>query len=319
MTTAVEHINNAKNELALALAGLETAPAAPPATTPPAIVSLPGKPIIGVNGGSTSGYSEKVRSYGITSDRLAFAPESTSFEGRSISQSKALGFTNLAVQVGNINDSMPLSAVSVASNTASTLAQAKIAQAEGGVALLEFMNEPQFKGGVKNPLKYAELYLSAKKALKAYGITIPLGFTIFGDYHKESGWSQLASGAGWIGDVAKQFPELPKLVDCTVHHTYGRVGENLEENLGTKALEDELAEAAKYGFPAAFYVTEMGCQIGTTKSYDIAISEKEQAEVVKSVMAKTIELGSKGIWTYAVLDGAWSLKPEAYKAIASFL
>lgn len=294
------------------LAGTLTTGTATPIGTPatPSVV-------IGVNGGSVHGaqYAAGLIQAGIKSERL---------EGTAkLVESAANGFTNQTVIVGNVPDGTPLSAVDRRSWLTMTIAELKTlagwnasVPAGRGVLLAEVMNEPQFKGGHADPQTYAAMYVELKQAAITAGINIPLGFTIFGNYQRPNGqWAYL----DWIGDAVTAQPALPKLTDCLVHHTYGRVSEDIEENLGTKALEDEHARAIELGFPSVTYVTEMGFQwIAGQTNYKTEPTEAGQAAGIESVLTRLLELGYvRGIWPYAVLDGAWSLTPVALAAIES--
>lgn len=296
-------------------------------TTPlPALVPPAPKQgmILGVNGGSLLGVQEAQRlvGLGIASERLEFLPESTSWSGTSLGSSKANGFKDQAVIIGNVDDGTPLSAVSPPAWLSNALLQLEALQGRG-VAVAEIMNEPQFKGGVKNPAAYAALCAQLLAAALRRGLTdVPLGVTLFGSFQEPSGqWGQF----NWLTDMVKAQPGLPKLLTeakgALVHHTYGRAGEDIEENQGTKALEDEHAEAMRLGFPAATYVTECGMQYtpGGSKTWDTDPTEKGQAEAIQAVLADLRSLSYvKGVWPYAMRDGAWSLKHAALEAIAGF-
>ena len=273
----------------------------------------PSSLIVGVNGGSLSGRQGELIGKGIRSERLELP---TTFSQLTLAQSKANGFTNQTVIIGNVDDGTLLSNVNSVSWRANALEQARLCQQAGGVALLECINEPQFKGGRKDPATYGAMYCALKRALREASITIPLGFTLFGNYQRSNGeWARM----DWLKDAVKANPELPSLTDCLVHHTYGKAGEDLEGNLGTQALEEEHQEAIALGFPSETYVTEMGFQIGSPPNYKTVGDETEQAAQIGAVMAKLKSLGYvKGIWPYAMTDGAWSLKPPALNVIASF-
>lgn len=274
--------------------------------------------VIGVNGGSVHGaqYAKQLVLNGIRSERL---------EGTAkLSESYANGFTNQTVIVGNIPDATSLAAVDRRTWLTGTIAELKLLAAWNastpvgrGILFAEVINEPQFKGGHADPVTYAAMYVELKQAAITAGINIPLGFTIFGNYQRPNGqWAYL----DWIGDAVTAQPALPKLTDCLVHHTYGRVSEDIEENLGTKALEDEHARAIELGFPAATYVTEMGFQwiVGQT-NYKTEPTEAGQAAGIASVITRLLELGYvKGIWPYAVLDGAWSFTTASLITVESF-
>jgi len=282
--------------------------------------------IVGVNGGSLLGVQEAHRlvGMGIGSERLEFYPGATTYSGTTLAQSKANGFKNQAVIIGNIPNDMLLRQAEPGPWVAHTLIQLEQLQGQG-VAVAEIMNEPQFKGeqpgGVKDPATYATLCAQLLSAALMRGLTdVPLGVTLFGSFQEPNGkWVQF----NWLTDMVKAQPGLPKLLTeakgALVHHTYGKAGESIEQNLGTGALGETHAKAVSLGFPSDVYCTELGFQIGSPANYKTVATAQQQGTAIQEVLAKLKAFGYvKGAWPYAMRDGAWSLQPSALAAIASF-
>lgn len=273
--------------------------------------------IIGVTGGTSWGEPDslKFREYGFASERLNANPGHTT-----IAESIALGWKNDIVIVGNTNDEEELSKVNISKWTEETLAQVK-EEAAHGVTLMEVGNEMFLKGPrcgecyqQKEPVRYAEMFISLSKAVEEAGITgVKLLFNSYGDYQESNGgkWSQVCCGGGWLATAEKAKPELLKRVAGFTMHPYGEVGENKENDWGPVALKVEHEQAVSLGFEHTdYYATEFGVKLneeGPNGSTSLA----NQAEKIKAVLTELIGYGFvKGIWYYQTHDdgtGKWGL------------
>jgi GH35 family endo-1,4-beta-xylanase len=288
----------------------------PPPPPPPA-----SKTIVGVNGASLK--AAQILGVGIKSERLTFAPYSLSFEGQggfTLAQSRANGFAHQIVTVGNIDDGSLLANVNQAVWLEWAMKQLRFLE-ENGVEVADVVNEYQFKGGHCDPVSYSKLYVLLAKAKRAAGLKIRLAYTILGSYQRADGsWSDIAKGTGPQVDATKANPELAALVDCLLHHCYGRAAENIEGNHGTKALELDRADAVKCGMGGDVYVDECGMQYspGAARDYKNEPTEAGQATSIEGVLKAGASLSYvKGMWPYAVQDGHWAFTPAAITAIGA--
>ena len=280
--------------------------------------------IIGLNDGSGWGPADAERFVGLgfRSERLE-APGTSGGSGsigELLKTSESEGFTSDMVLVGNTPDTEPLANVNISTWTPAALKQVEEA-AEHGVTLMEVGNEMFLKGPrcencdpLKEPVKYAEMFVSLSKAVEAAGIKgVRLLFDSFGDYEEFQGgpWSQVAHGGGWLATAAKAEPELLSRVAGFTMHPYGEAGENNENDWGPGALKVEHEQTVSLGFASTgYYVTEFGVELdagGVTGSTSLA----NQAEKITAVYDELISDGFvKGIWYYQTHDdgtGKWGL------------
>jgi hypothetical protein len=237
------------SEVAAAL----TAWTAKPAPTPPAPTPVPAPPqptpttsvIFGTNDGS--GWNRapglpasEIIAAGMTSERL---------EGTGgLALSKACGFKDQVVIVGNTSSGSSLVSVNVTAHTAQVLREAE-ACAAAGVELLEFGNEMYLKGRSHNGegAAYAALFVSAWAAIKAKGLNVKL----------------LANcdAVNWIASMTTaQLKTIVEAGGFTIH-PYG-------DPSWSYGLAGYLEQLALAGENVPYYVTEYGCELnGTTTQY----------------------------------------------------
>jgi sugar lactone lactonase YvrE len=291
---------------------------------------------IGVNDGSGWGPAdaEKFVALGIKSERLE-APGTSGGSGsiaEYVKTSQSNGFTNDIVTVGNTPDTEPLSTVNISTWTAATVKQVEEA-AENGVKLFEVGNEMFLKGPrcqgcrqQKEPVKYAEMFVSLSKAVDAAGITgVKLLFDSFGDYEEYEGgpWSQACCGGGWLATAERAEPELLQRVAGFTMHPYGEAGGNLENDWGPGALKVEHDQAVSLGFEnTEYYATEFGVELDTG-GVTGSSSPADQAEKIRAVYAELIGYGFvRGIWYYQTHDdgtGKWGLIEPQESGSSPFL
>ena len=228
--------------------------------------------IIGVNGATGWGpeIAGKILAAGIRSERLTFAPGSTAMENCATpAASKALGFSQQTVIIGNIEDGAPLSSINLATYLPTCLAQAQLAVA-AGCTMLEHGNELYLKAGLREPVRAAQVYVALRQYLREHGITLPLGFGSFG-------------GANWLPAAAAGAPAV-KEADALVIHDYGKAGSLFWENsAGADAIKVQQAEAQRLGFVNAnrWWITEAGIKFtpGVT-DLDTEPTEAAQAAAI---------------------------------------
>jgi hypothetical protein len=264
----------------------------------------PGKPILGIVGGSGSGpeVAHKVQGAGFKSERLeagVYTSDRESYDN---------GFRNDQIIVGNIDDAKRLKSVRTATWVNATLVQVEEA-VSFGYTLLEVGNEMYLKGGVSEPVKYAEMYMALARAIDAAGIHgVTLIFNSFGDYETEAGGlSTLSGGGGWLGDALKAEPELKQRVSAFSTHPYGIPGTKyVNGDWGIEGLEAQHADVLSLGFAHTdYYATEYGESEASPSSPQI------QAERIKLTYNKLLAMPYvKGIWYYQLHDdstGKWGL------------
>jgi hypothetical protein len=280
-------------------------PATPPTETPLPSEEHIGPAILGIAGGSGWGpqIAKKVIAAGFTSERLeADNPYTTDKE------SYENGFRNDQVIVGNTPDGERLASIDIPTWVAHTLAQVKEA-VSFNYTLLEVGNEMYLKGGVHEPVKYAEMYVALAHAVGAAGIKgVTLMFNSFGDYETAGGeLSPMSSGRGWLGDALKAEPELKQLISAFSNHPYGIPGvKYVHGDWGMEGLEAQHQDAVSLGFAHTdFYATEYG-ESDTRPS-----SMQVQAERIKWAYDKMLAMSYvRGVWYYQLHDdstGGWGL------------
>jgi hypothetical protein len=283
----------------------EPAPGPSPEESP-----LPAGRIIGTNDGAGWGETaaRTILSGHITWNRVEIGTKTNT-----LPTSLLDGFEVLAI-VGNVGDATPLSQVEPAQWGREVVSQI---QTNPGMAIAEAGNEMYYKGGVANPVRYGKLYLAAVNAMKAAGIHVPLLFNMWGDYPlgswaSPSGWSQDASGGGWLHDAVANVPGLAAaiLANGMSAHPYGALGENKADEQGVAAVAAQEAVAMRVlGSIPPFYVTEFGYALDKCGSPDGACSQSEQASKLHSAYeAFLADPHVKGIWWYQSHDdgtGAW--------------
>lgn len=255
--------------------------------------------IIGTNGASGwgEGPAETVLAGHITWDRVEIGSASNT-----VAQSLADGFKVLAI-VGNVSDSTPLSQIEPSQWGAQVVSQIK---ANPGISIAEAGNEVYYKGGVANPVQYGKMYLAAVNAMKAAGIHIPLLFNMWGDYTSTSGFSNDASGRGWLRDAVNGVPGLAAAIVANglSSHPYGSVGENYEDEAGVNALaaQEAIASSALGTIPP-FYITEFGYDMGSCGAFNGACSQQEQASELRTAYEVFLaDPHMEGIWWYESHD-----------------
>ena len=283
----------------------QTAAAAPAVAQPNALAAAGTAPIIGTNDavGWGSAAASVIHQGHITWNRVELSSKSNTLAG-SISG----GFKVLLI-VGNTNDSTPLSQTPVAEWGARVTAELK--PNAGSVALAEAGNEMYLKGEVANPVQYARMYMAAIEDLKAAGVHVPLMFNMTGDFPHgtwaaPSGWSQDASGGGWLREAVNAVPGLAKaiLANGVAIHPYGEVGENKHDDYGVGAIAAEEAVARTVlGAIPSFYVTEFGYSLSACGRDLGACSAKEQATKMQSAYSVMLaDPHIAGIWWYQSHD-----------------
>jgi hypothetical protein len=264
----------------------------------------PGAQVLGLIGGSCCGpeVAHKVIAAGLKSERLEAGVYTTDRE------SYENGFRNDTIIVGNIADGKRLKSVKTAPWVNATLVQVEEA-VSFGYTLLEVGNEMYLKGGVAEPVKYAEMYMALAHAIDGAGISgVTLIFDSFGDYETETGeLSTMSEGRGWIGDALNAEPALKQRVSAFSDHPYGVPGTKyVHGDWGIEGLEAQHADAVSLGFAHTdFYATEYG-ESDTPPS-----SPQIQAERIKLTYNKLLSFPYvKGIWYYQLHDdstGNWGL------------
>ena len=280
-------------------------PATPPVETTPPGEEGKTPPILGIVGGSGWGpqVAKKVIAVGFTSERLeadsGYTTDKESYEN---------GFRNDQIIIGNTPDGDRLSTVNIPTWVAHTLAQVKEA-VSFNYTLLEVGNEMYLKGGVHEPVKYAEMYVALAHAVTAAGIKgVTLMFNAFGDYETAGGeLSLMSSGRGWLGDALKAEPELKQLISAFSNHPYGIPGvKYVHGDWGMEGLEAQHHDAVSLGFAhTGFYATEYGESNTRPSSMQI------QAERIKWAYDKMLAMPYvRGVWYYQLHDdstGGWGL------------
>jgi hypothetical protein len=221
--------------------------------------------------------------------------------------SLADGFKVLAI-AGNIGDGTPLSQIAPSLWGSEAVTEIR---SNPGIAIAEAGNEMYFKGGVANPVQYGWMYLAAVDAMKSAGIHIPLLFNMWGDYPKGSwssptGWSQDASGGGWLRDAVNGVPGLASaiLANGLSTHPYGALGENSADEQGVNAVAAQEAVADKVlGSVPPFYITEFGYDMSRCGAPDGACSQQDQASKMRSAYEVFLsDPHVAGIWWYQSHD-----------------
>jgi hypothetical protein len=224
-----------------------------------------------------------------------------------LAQSLSDGFRVLAI-VGNVNDGTPLSQIEPNAWAASIVSEL---QANPGITIAEAGNEMYLKGNVANPLQYGRMYLAATTAMKAAGIHTPLLFNMLGDYHlgtwsTPTGYSNDASGGGWLHDAVTGVPGLANaiLANGLSTHPYGALGENHNDTNGVGAVpaQETVAKNVLGAIPP-IYITEFGYSLNNCGQNDGACSEAEQATKMRTAyQALLADPHVDGIWWYQSHD-----------------
>jgi hypothetical protein len=228
-------------------------------------------------------------------------------ESNTLAQSLSDGFHVLAI-VGNVNDGTPLSQVDPNAWAASVVSEL---QANPGIAIAEAGNEMYLKGNTANPTQYGRMYLAAVNAMRAAGIHTPLLFNMLGDYHlgtwsAPTGYSNDASGGGWLHDAVTGVPGLAAaiLANGLSTHPYGALGENHDDTNGVNAVPAQETVAKNVlGTIPPIYITEFGYSLNNCGQNDGACSEAEQATKMRTAyQALLADPHVAGIWWYQSHD-----------------
>ena len=227
--------------------------------------------------------------------------------GDTVAPSLKDGFKVLAI-VNNPGDSTRLSSINPSQWGAGVVSELK---SNSGVSIAEAGNEMYLKGGVAEPVQYGRLYMAAIEAMKAAGIHIPLLFDLAGDYPEGSwsnpkGWSQDASGGGWLRDAVKAVPGLAGaiLANGVSIHPYGALRESAMDSAGVaSAATDEGVARTVLGSIPPFYITEFGYDLNSCGAPKGACGESEQASKMKAAYgAFKADPHVAGIWWYQSHD-----------------
>jgi hypothetical protein len=280
-------------------------PASPPETPPPSGEGA-APAILGLVGGSGWGpqIAKKVIAIGFTSERLeagsGYTTDQESFNN---------GFRNDQIIVGNTPDGERLASINIPTWVSHTMAQVKEA-VSFNYTLLEVGNEMYLKGGVHEPVKYAEMFMALVHAMDAAGIKgVTLIFDSFGDYETGGGeLSLMSSGRGWLGDALKAEPELKQRVSAFSNHPYGLpTVKYVHGDWGMEGLEAQHRDAVSLGFAHTdYYATEYG-ESDTAEGSSMQV----QAERIKWAYNKMLSMSFvRGVWYYQLHDdstGGWGL------------
>jgi len=263
-----------------------------------------GSRIIGTNDGAGWGpaAAKTILAGHITWNRVEIGMDSNT-----LSQSLSDGFHTLAI-VGNINDSTPLSQIEPNTWAANVVSEL---QANPGIEIAEAGNEMYLKGNTANPIQYGRMYLAAVNAMKQAGIHTPLLFNMLGDYHlgtwsTPTGYSNDATGGGWLHDAVTGVPGLATaiLANGLSTHPYGALGENHDDTNGVNAVSAQEAVAKNtLGAIPPIYITEFGYSLSNCGENDGACSETEQATKMRSAYQTLLtDPHVAGIWWYQSHD-----------------
>jgi len=291
-------------------AAVELEQAAGPEPAQALAAPVPGRAIIGTDDatGWGSAAAATIRAAHIDWDRVEIGDA-----GSPLQASLGYGFKVLAI-VGNVADSMPLSAVEPGPWSSQLVAQLR---ANPGMALAEAGNEMYFKGGVANPARYGRMYLAAVRAEHAAGLHVPLLFSTTGDYPHGTwahphGWSEDAAGGGWLREAVLANAGLAAaiLANGLAVHPYGAPGESAHDDYGAgvpAALEGVARETL--GAVPPLYVTEIGYSLSACGSGLGACSPADQAARLRAAYAAFLhDPHVAGIWWYQSHDdntGRW--------------
>jgi hypothetical protein len=271
---------------------------------PPPVQPVRGSRIIGTNDGAGWGpaAASTILAGHITWNRVEIGMDSNT-----LAQSLSDGFHVLAI-VGNVGDSNPLSQVEPSAWAASVVSEL---QTNPGIEIAEAGNEMYLKGNIANPVQYGRMYLAATNAMKAAGIHTPLLFNMLGDYHlgtwsTPTGYSNDASGGGWLHDAVTGVPGLAAaiLANGLSTHPYGALGENHNDTNGVSAVPAQEAVAKSVlGAIPPIYITEFGYSLDNCGENDGACSETEQATKMRSAYQTLLaDPHVAGIWWYQSHD-----------------
>jgi hypothetical protein len=267
-------------------------------------VPVGGSKIVGTNDGAGWGpaAAKTILAGHITWNRVEIGMSSNT-----LAQSLSDGFHVLAI-VGNVSDSTPLSQIEPSAWAASVVSEL---QTNPGIAIAEAGNEMYLKGNIANPVQYGRMYLAAVNAMRAAGIHTPLLFNMLGDYHlgtwsAPTGYSNDASGGGWLHDAVTGVPGLAAaiLANGLSTHPYGALGENHDDTNGVNAVPAQETVAKNIlGAIPPFYITEFGYSLSNCGDNDGACSETEQATKMRSAyQALLADPHVAGIWWYQSHD-----------------
>jgi hypothetical protein len=267
-------------------------------------VPVGGSKIVGTNDGAGWGPAAAKT---ILAGHIVWNRVEIGMSSNTLSQSLSDGFHVLAI-VGNVGDSTPLSQIEPSAWAASVVSEL---QANPGIEIAEAGNEMYLKGNIANPVQYGRMYLAATNAMKAAGIHTPLLFNMLGDYHlgtwsTPTGYSNDASGGGWLHDAVAGVPGLAAaiLANGLSTHPYGALGENHNDTNGVNAVPAQEAVAKNVlGAIPPIYITEFGYSLNNCGENDGACSETEQATKMRSAyQALLADPHVAGIWWYQSHD-----------------
>lgn len=248
--------------------------------------TAPPKVVIGMN--SCLGYAGGTQADLLTSHHIGYCRAGYEEHGGAVSETPAKLIANglkvATVLIGNTDDSVPLSQITIGDGTgapdpirnwlAYAVAQVDDATSNAGADVpLEVGNEMYLKGGpgaVANPVKYGQMFA----ALAAARPNANLLFSSSGDYQRADGsWSQQASGGGWLGDALAAVPSLASRVKGFVNHPYGDMKpqpRHSGNSWGPGALPAQHDFAASLGYQHAdsWYLTEYGSSYPTAGDGD---------------------------------------------------
>jgi hypothetical protein len=267
-------------------------------------VPVGGSKIVGTNDGAGWGpaAAKTILAGHITWNRVEIGMSSNT-----LAQSLSDGFHVLAI-VGNVGDSTPLSQIEPSAWAAGVVSEM---QANPGIEIAEAGNEMYLKGNIANPVQYGRMYLAAVNAMRAAGIHTPLLFNMLGDYHlgtwsTPTGYSNDASGGGWLHDAVTGVPGLAAaiLANGLSTHPYGALGENHDDTNGVNAVPAQETVAKNIlGAIPPIYITEFGYSLDNCGENDGACSETEQATKMRSAyQALLADPHVAGIWWYQSHD-----------------
>lgn len=230
----------------------------PPAETPPvekAKETPVSKIIIGTN--DFSGWQEAPAKTMVAAGIKCGRNEGTGEVAKAISYGHDP--TDSVVIVGNTSSGSRLSTVNKATQTAQVVKEAE-ACAALGVELLEFMNEPYFKGQSHNKEGgvYAGLYLSALAAIKAKGLKVKL-------------LACLDAEMAWVEAMPVEF--WSNVQGLTIH-PYGEQ----TWNYGLAGYLKCLQYASSKGANVGYYVTEYGVELKGKNTQYPGFSVSTEAE-----------------------------------------
>ncbi|MGO9761158.1 MAG: hypothetical protein ACLP1Q_07865 [Solirubrobacteraceae bacterium] len=267
-------------------------------------LALPAGPIIGTN--DATGWGRNAART-ILQGQITWNRVELGALNNTLSQSLSDGFKVLAI-VNNTDDGTPLSALNASTWGAEVVAEL---EHDPGISIAEASNEAYLKGGVAEPVQYGRMYLAAVQDMNAAGIDVPLLFNMTGDiplgsWSDPSGWSEDASGGGWLRDAVNGVPGLAAaiLANGISIHPYGAVGENDRDDFGVaSAAADEAVAKAVLGSIPPFYVTEIGYDLSRCGAGLGACSKREQASRLQAAYSELLaDPHVKGIWWYQSHD-----------------